>query len=98
MTAIRSRQALNSIASPAGACLLASSIAFSSKNSYVVRYQGFLRCKGNNAVPAKRQKLTREMIIDKALALIEQDGLENLSTRALGKRLGVQAMALYHHV
>ena len=49
-------------------------------------------------MPAKRQKLTRELIIDKALELIEQDGLENLSTRALGKNLGVQAMALYHHV
>lgn len=50
------------------------------------------------AVPAKRQKLTRDLIIDKALELIEQDGLDNLSTRALGKSLGVQAMALYHHV
>lgn len=49
-------------------------------------------------MPAKREKLTRELIIDKALELIEQDGLENLSTRALGKSLGVQAMALYHHV
>jgi AcrR family transcriptional regulator len=46
----------------------------------------------------KRQKLTRELIIDKALELIDQDGLENLSTRSLGKSLGVQAMALYHHV
>jgi AcrR family transcriptional regulator len=42
--------------------------------------------------------LTRALIIDKALELIEQDGLESLSTRALGKSLGVQAMALYHHV
>lgn len=49
-------------------------------------------------MPAKRRKLTRDLIIDKALELIEQHGLEALSTRALGKSLGVQAMALYHHV
>lgn len=49
-------------------------------------------------MPVKRERLTRERIVEKALELIEQDGLENLSTRALGKALGVQAMALYHHV
>jgi AcrR family transcriptional regulator len=49
-------------------------------------------------MPEKRSKLTRDLIVDKALELIEADGLENLSTRALGKSLGVQAMALYHHV
>lgn len=47
---------------------------------------------------AKRLKLTRDAIIDKALELIEQDGLDRLSTRALGKSLSVQAMALYHYV
>ena len=45
-----------------------------------------------------KQRLTREVIIDAAIELIEQEGLDNLSTRALGTRLGVQAMALYHHV
>lgn len=49
-------------------------------------------------MPEKRRKLTRDLIVDKALELIEADGLENLSTRTLGKSLGVQAMALYHHV
>ena len=48
--------------------------------------------------PAKRQRLNRELIVDKALELIESEGLENLSTRSLGRALGVQAMALYHHV
>ncbi|UFZ05057.1 TetR/AcrR family transcriptional regulator C-terminal domain-containing protein [Bradyrhizobium ontarionense] len=47
---------------------------------------------------AKRLNLTRDAIIDKALDLIEQDGLDRLSTRALGKSLGVQAMSLYHYV
>lgn len=48
--------------------------------------------------PVKRQRLSRELIVDKALELIESEGLENLSTRSLGRALGVQAMALYHHV
>lgn len=47
---------------------------------------------------AKKQKLTIEAIVDAALQQIEEQGLDNLSTRALGKRLGVEAMALYHHV
>jgi AcrR family transcriptional regulator len=47
---------------------------------------------------AKRPKLTRELIIAEALELIEAEGLDNLSTRSLGARLGVQAMALYYHI
>jgi AcrR family transcriptional regulator len=37
-------------------------------------------------------------IVDAALALVEERGLEQLSMRKLGARLGVEAMALYHHV
>lgn len=39
--------------------------------------------------------LTAERIRDAALQLIEQDGLEELSTRKLGRALGVEAMAIY---
>ncbi|WP_207479873.1 TetR/AcrR family transcriptional regulator C-terminal domain-containing protein [Arenibaculum pallidiluteum] len=46
---------------------------------------------------ARRPRLTRERIAEEALRLIDQDGLEGLSTRRLGARLGVEAMALYHH-
>lgn len=46
---------------------------------------------------APRQALTRELIEDAALALIEQDGLDAFSTRRLGERLGCQAMSIYHH-
>ena len=45
-----------------------------------------------------KQRLTRDAIVEAAIDLIEQEGLDSLSTRALGARLGVQAMALYHHV
>jgi TetR/AcrR family tetracycline transcriptional repressor len=42
--------------------------------------------------------LSRELILDAALQLIDQDGLEALSMRRLGARLGVEGMALYRHV
>lgn len=44
-----------------------------------------------------RGPLTRERIAQAALALIDEEGLENCSMRRLGARLGVEAMALYHH-
>lgn len=50
--------------------------------------------------PARaRQKkpLDRERIERAAVALIEEHGLAAFSMRALGTRLGVEAMSLYHH-
>jgi len=44
-----------------------------------------------------REPLTRARIVETALELIDADGLEALSMRRLGARLGVEAMALYHH-
>ncbi len=49
------------------------------------------------ASSAQRVALTRELIEDAALDLIEQDGLDAFSTRRLGERLGCQAMSIYHH-
>ncbi len=45
-----------------------------------------------------RETLTLSKVLDEALALIDAEGLERLSMRRLGARLGVEAMALYHHV
>ena len=47
--------------------------------------------------PARRAPLSRERIARAALELIDEEGLENCSMRRLGARLGVEAMALYHH-
>lgn len=44
-----------------------------------------------------RPKLNRDAIAAEALALIDEQGLDGLTMRALGKRLGVEAMAIYHH-
>ncbi len=41
--------------------------------------------------------LSKSAIATAALALIDEAGLESFSTRKLGVRLGVEAMALYHH-
>ncbi|TCO55706.1 TetR/AcrR family transcriptional regulator [Actinocrispum wychmicini] len=47
---------------------------------------------------APRQPLTRDRVLDAALALAGTDGLAGLSMRKLAKTLGVEAMALYNHV
>ena len=44
--------------------------------------------------PAAR--LNEETVVDAALALIAERGLDGLSMRALGEQLGVEAMSLYH--
>jgi len=53
---------------------------------------------GRTATVPRRDPLSREAIAAAALALIDEDGLEALSMRRLGARLGVEAMALYHHL
>lgn len=46
----------------------------------------------------RRPPLTRERILSEALALVDEDGLDALTMRGLGRRLGVEAMSLYNHV
>ena len=42
-------------------------------------------------------KLTRDMILDASLAIVDKGGLSALTMRSLGVRLGVTAMAIYRH-
>jgi len=44
-----------------------------------------------------REPLNREKIVQKALELLDAEGVERLSMRRLGEALGVEAMALYHY-
>ena len=46
---------------------------------------------------ARRVPLSRELVLQTALRLADQGGLESLSMRKLGQELGVEAMALYYH-
>jgi len=45
----------------------------------------------------RREPLTRDRVLQAALRLADQGGLESLSMRRLGQDLGVEAMALYYH-
>ena len=47
---------------------------------------------------ADRSPLTRQRVLDAARTAIDEDGLASLSMRRLGARLGVDPMAIYHHV
>jgi AcrR family transcriptional regulator len=56
--------------------------------------------RAKSSSPADRQRhwtLTRRVILDRALELIESDGAAALTMRRLGAALGVEAMSLYHH-
>jgi AcrR family transcriptional regulator len=44
---------------------------------------------------ARARRISEQQIADEALALIEEQGLGGLTMRALGRRLGVEGMALY---
>ena len=50
------------------------------------------------AHPEPRLPLSREKVLDAAIALADRDGIESLSMRRLGQELGVEAMSLYNHV
>lgn len=45
-----------------------------------------------------RARLNRERVLQAAVRLADEDGLEKLSMRRLGEGLGVEAMSLYNHV
>ncbi|KQZ87413.1 hypothetical protein ASD62_17665 [Phycicoccus sp. Root563] len=47
--------------------------------------------------PLQRGALTVQGILEEATALADDGGLAALSMRALGRRLGVEGMAVYHH-
>jgi len=50
------------------------------------------------ATTRHRDPLTRDRILDAALAVVDRDGLEGLTMRRLGAELGVEAMALYRYI
>ncbi|CAH2404613.1 TetR/AcrR family transcriptional regulator [Mesorhizobium escarrei] len=43
-------------------------------------------------------QLTRQRILEAALATVEREGLERLSMRRLATELGVDPMSIYHHI
>jgi AcrR family transcriptional regulator len=49
-------------------------------------------------MPMARVPLSRERILEAAVRLADEGGLESLSMRRLARELGVEAMSLYNHV
>jgi TetR/AcrR family transcriptional regulator, tetracycline repressor protein len=45
-----------------------------------------------------RGTLSRDRVVAAALAIVDRDGLDRLSMRALGRELGVDPMAIYHWI
>lgn len=43
-------------------------------------------------------RLTRERVVGAALAIVDRDGVDALTMRGLGRELGADPMAAYHHV
>ena len=56
------------------------------------------RAPGDVGAGADPPRLSRVRIIDEALALVDAEGVNALTMRRLGSRLGVEAMALYRYV
>lgn len=49
-------------------------------------------------VRKRREPLTRERVISTALRIMDEEGLESVTMRRIGRELGVEAMSLYNHV
>jgi AcrR family transcriptional regulator len=48
--------------------------------------------------PRHRGRLSRERIVRTALGIMDEEGLEAVTMRRVGRELGVEAMSLYNHV
>ena len=42
--------------------------------------------------------LSKEMIVDAAMAIVDENGISTMTTRAIAKRLGVGQASLYNHI
>jgi TetR/AcrR family transcriptional regulator, tetracycline repressor protein len=51
-----------------------------------------------NQLKSKREPLTRERVISTALRIMDEEGLDAVTMRRIGRELGVEAMSLYNHV
>jgi AcrR family transcriptional regulator len=49
-------------------------------------------------MPMSRPPLSRERVLEAAVRLADEGGIESLSMRRLARELGVEAMSLYNHV
>lgn len=50
------------------------------------------------ATSGRRVALDRATVVEAALVIVDDEGLDGLTMRKLGRKLGVEAMSIYHHV
>jgi AcrR family transcriptional regulator len=62
-----------------------------------VNKEALVSAGGHSDPKPSRNSLGDERILDEALALVDEWGLEALTTRALGQRLGADPTAIYRH-
>lgn len=55
------------------------------------------RKNGETETPV-RERLTRDRIVEAALRIMDEEGLDAVSMRRVAREVGVEAMSLYHHV
>ena len=48
--------------------------------------------------PGRKPRVTREQVLDAALAVADEGGLSAITMASVGARLGVEAMSLYRHI
>ena len=46
--------------------------------------------------PPSRRRLSRQLVLETAIAMADAQGIEAVSMRRLAQELGVEAMSLYH--
>ena len=54
--------------------------------------------RATGAKRARKRPLSRKRVLDAAVALADESGIDALSMRRLARELGVEAMSLYNHV
>ena len=59
---------------------------------------GDIAAPSGQAAQPRREPVTRGRIIQAALRIMDEDGLDAVSMRRVGRELGVEAMSLYNHV
>lgn len=52
----------------------------------------------NKRKPTRRRPLTKDRVLQAAIELADEEGLDALTMRGLGAKLGFEAMSLYKHV
>jgi AcrR family transcriptional regulator len=53
---------------------------------------------GNGRRARRREPLSRARIVEAALRIMDEEGLDAVTMRRVGRELGVEAMSLYNHV